>query len=51
MEALRALGRIGGAEAEQSVFTALNDEKPWVRDVAVEQLGNFKEDSSLALHA
>ncbi len=47
VEALRALGRIGGSEAEQSVFTALNDEKPWVRDVAVEQLGNFKEDSSL----
>jgi aminopeptidase N len=47
VESLRALGRIGGSEAEQSVFTALNDEKPWVRDVAVEQLGNFKEDSSL----
>jgi len=47
VEALRALGKIGGSEAEQSVFTALNDEKPWVREVAVQQLGNFKEDSSL----
>jgi aminopeptidase N len=47
VEALRALGKIGGSEAEQSVFTALNDDKPWVREVAVQQLGNFKEDSSL----
>ena len=47
VEALRALGKIGGSEAELSVFPALNDDKPWVREVAVQQLGNFKEDSSL----
>jgi aminopeptidase N len=47
VEALRALGKIGGSEGEQSVLTALNDEKPWVREAAVQQLGNFKEDSSL----
>jgi HEAT repeat protein/PBS lyase HEAT-like repeat-containing protein len=27
---------------------ALNDEKPWVRDIAVTQLGKFKSDSSVA---
>jgi aminopeptidase N len=47
VEALRALGKIGGAGAEESVFAAINDEKPWVREAAVQQLGNFKEDSSL----
>ncbi len=44
-EALRALGKIGGPAAERQILLALNDEKPWVRDVAVEELGNFKEDS------
>jgi aminopeptidase N len=47
VEALRALGKIGGSEAEQSIFNAVNDDKPWVREVAVQQLGNFKEDASL----
>jgi len=48
VESLRALGKIGGSNAEQAIFPATNDDKPWVRQVAVEQLGNFKEDSSLA---
>jgi aminopeptidase N len=48
VEALRALGKIGGSNAEQAILPAANDDKPWVRQVAVEQLGNFKEDSSLA---
>jgi aminopeptidase N len=47
VEALRSLGKIGGSEAEQSIFNALNDDKPWVREAAVQQLGHFKEDSSL----
>jgi aminopeptidase N len=46
-EALKALGKIGGAVAEKQVFGTINDEKPWVREVAVEQLGNFKDDQTL----
>ena len=47
VQALEALGKIGGAAAEKHVLAAVNDDKPWVREVAVEQLGNFKEDASL----
>ena len=47
IEAIRALGRIGGANAEQAILPAANDEKPWVREIAVQQLGSFKDDSSL----
>ncbi len=46
-EALRALGRIGGKDAEQQLLQSLDNKEPWVRDVAVEQLGMFKNDSSL----
>lgn len=46
-ESLRTLGKIGGPDAEKQVFVALDDEKPWVRQVAVQQLGMFKEDASL----
>jgi aminopeptidase N len=46
-ESLRTLGKIGGPDAEKQVFGALNDEKPWVRQVAVQQLGMFKDDASL----
>jgi aminopeptidase N len=48
VEALRALGKIGGPDAERQILLAANDEKPWVRDVAVRELGKFKDDSSLA---
>jgi aminopeptidase N len=51
VEALRALGKIGGTDSEKTILTAAsaaNGDKPWVRDVAVRELGNFKEDSSLA---
>ena len=47
VESLQALGRIGGAEAEKPVLAAANDPTPWVRDVAVRELGNFKDDASL----
>ena len=47
VEALRALGKIGGSDAEQAILPEVNDDKPWVREVAVQQLGNFKDDSSL----
>jgi aminopeptidase N len=48
VEALRALGKIGGPVAEKQILASLGDDKPWVRDVAVEQLGHFREDGSLA---
>jgi aminopeptidase N len=47
VEALHALGRIGGAQAEKPVLAAASDPTPWVRDVAVRELGNFKDDASL----
>jgi len=47
VQALEALGKIGGGAAEKHVLAAVNDDKPWVREVAVEQLGNFKDDASL----
>jgi aminopeptidase N len=47
VESLRALGKIGEPTAEKQILSAVNDDKPWVREVAVEELGNFKNDSSL----
>ncbi|MFZ0785702.1 MAG: M1 family aminopeptidase [Candidatus Acidiferrales bacterium] len=48
VEALHALGRTGGEDAESHVLAVLNDEKePWVRDVAARVLGDFKDDRSL----
>jgi aminopeptidase N len=47
VEALQGLGKIGGADAEGPMLAAVSDSTPWVRDVAVRELGNFKDDSSL----
>ena len=47
IEALRALGKIGAGNSEQAILPEVNDDKPWVREIAVQQLGNFKEDASL----
>jgi len=49
VQALTALGRIGGAEAGKLVLAAIpqSGTEPWVREVAVEQLGRFKDDASL----
>jgi aminopeptidase N len=47
-EALRALGRIGGPAAQKHVFAALDDERPWLRQVAVEELAKFQGDASAA---
>ncbi|MGC2331341.1 MAG: M1 family aminopeptidase [Candidatus Acidiferrales bacterium] len=45
-EALRALGRTGGDDAQARVLAALNSEKePWVRSVAARELGSFKNAS------
>ena len=43
-EALRALGRLNSPGARKQVFTALLNEQPWVRQVAVEQMGHFQND-------
>ena len=47
-EALRALGRINSAPARKEVQSALSNEQPWVRVVAVEQLGRFRGDEDIA---
>jgi aminopeptidase N len=47
VEALLSLGRIGGSDAEKHVLAGVTDPLPWVRDVAVFELGNFKDDISL----
>jgi aminopeptidase N len=46
-ESLKALGKIGSLDSEKQIMAALNDEAPWVREVAVQQLGGFKSDSTL----
>jgi aminopeptidase N len=43
-EALRALGRVNSPNARKEVFAALSNEQPWVRQVAVEQMGHFQND-------
>ncbi len=47
-EAARALGQIGGPGAAKQVLAALANEEPWLRAVAVGQLGNFKGDAAIA---
>jgi len=47
VEALRALGKAGGSDAEKRILARLDEPQPWVREVAVAELGNFKEDASL----
>jgi hypothetical protein len=42
------LGKLGGAQAENAVLPGLADPEPWVREVAVEQLGKFTDDPALA---
>jgi aminopeptidase N len=48
VETLRALARIGGADAEKQVVASLDDKEPWVREIAVRVLGSFKDDGSIA---
>ena len=49
VEALRALGRMGGDDAEARILAVLNTEKePWVRDVAARELGNFRGNETIA---
>src|SRR5205807_1765664 len=41
VQALTALGKLGGTQAEKAVLPELADAEPWVREVAVEQLAKF----------
>jgi aminopeptidase N len=47
-EALRSLGRISSSPARKQVLAALSNEQPWVRVVAVEQLGKYRGDEEIA---
>ncbi len=46
-EALRSLGRIRSSTARKQVLAALSNEQPWVRQVAVEQMGRFPKDGNV----
>jgi aminopeptidase N len=47
VEALHALGKLGGSEAEEAVLAATEDPKPWVREVAAAELARFAPDSAV----
>ena len=47
-EALRSLGRINSSPARKQVLAALSNDQPWVRAVAVEQLGKYRGDEEIA---
>jgi len=44
VQALNALGKLGGAQAEKGVLPELADQEPWVREVAVEQFSKFSDE-------
>jgi aminopeptidase N len=46
-EALRALGRMNSLPARKQVLAGLSNDQPWVRAVAVEQLGKFHGDEEI----
>ena len=43
-EALRALGRINSPASRKQVLAAVSNEQPWVRQIAVEQMGRSPND-------
>lgn len=47
VQALGALGRIGGAQSEKGVLAELQDSEPWVRQVAVEQFSKFSDEPTV----
>jgi aminopeptidase N len=49
-EALRSLGRINSPAARKQVLADLANEQPWVRVVAVEQLGKDRGDEDVIKH-
>jgi aminopeptidase N len=46
-EALRALGRIDSPAARKQILAALSNDQPWVREVAVEQMGRFNDEDTI----
>ena len=48
VEALRSLGRVGGDDAKDQLLASLSEKEPWVKEIAVLQLGRFREDASIA---
>src|SRR5260370_22386783 len=48
VQALTALGKLSGPQAEKGVLPSLTDSEPWVREFAVGQLGKFADDPALA---
>jgi len=48
VQALHSLGKLESPAAEKAILAAVDSNpEPWVRSVAVEELGEFKDDSSL----
>jgi len=47
-EALRALGKMNSPPAKKHVLAALSNDQPWVRVVAVDQLGKYRGDEEIA---
>jgi aminopeptidase N len=47
-EALRALGRMNSPVARKQTLAALSNDQPWVRAVAVEELGRFHVDEEIS---
>jgi len=47
-EALRALGRINSPAARTQIADSLTNEQPWVRLVAVQQLGRFHDEDGIS---
>ena len=47
VQALDALGKIGGAQAEKGVAPELQDSQPWVREIAVEQFSKFSDEPTV----
>ncbi len=47
-EALRSLGRINSPQSRKQILAALANDQPWVRSVAVDQLGKYKGDEEIA---
>jgi aminopeptidase N len=45
VQAIRALGAIRGPAAQKQILAAASNAEPWVRWVAVEQMGSFKDDA------
>ncbi|MDE3110870.1 MAG: HEAT repeat domain-containing protein, partial [Acidobacteriota bacterium] len=47
VQALDALGKLGGSEAEKLVLAATADSKPWVREAAAADLARFAPDAAV----